>query len=53
MLCWSQVKGHMNEYSKKFTLSAVIDLTYEGFRRVRPDHISHVRDKVEDPYWYC
>ena len=31
MLCWSQVKGHIKEHNKKFTLSAVKDLTYECF----------------------
>ena len=54
-LCWSQVKGHIKEHNQKFTLSAVKDLTYEGFRRVGPEqwrkNISHVRDKVEDNYW--
>ena len=54
-LCWSQVKGHIKEHNQKFTLSAVKDLTYEGFRRVGPEqwrkNISHVRDKVEVHYW--
>ena len=54
-LCWSQVKGHIKEHNQKFTLSAVKDLTYEGFRRVGPEqwrkNISHVRDEVEDHYW--
>ena len=54
-LCWSQVKGHIKERNQKLTLSAVKDLTYEGFRRVGPEqwrkNISHVRDKVEDHYW--
>ena len=54
-LCWSQLKGHIKEHNKKFTLSAVKDLTYEGFWRVGPEqwrkNISHVRDKVEDHYW--
>ena len=49
---WS--KGHIKEHNQKFTLSAVKDLTYEGFRRVGPEqwrkNISHVRDKVEDHY---
>ena len=27
------VKGHIKEHNKKFTLSAVKDLTYEGFWR--------------------
>ena len=52
MLCWLQVKGHIQEHNKKFTLSAVKDLTYEGFWRVGPEqwrkNISHVRDKLED-----
>ena len=50
---WS--KDHIKEHNQKFTLSAVKDLTYEGFRRVGPEqrrkNISHVRDKVEDHYW--
>ena len=50
MLCWSQVNGHIQEHNKKFTLSAVKDLTYEGFWRVGPQqlrkNISHVRDKA-------
>ena len=54
MLCWSQVKGHIKEHNKKFTLSAMKDLTYEGFWRVGPEqwrkNISHVRDKLEDLY---
>ena len=54
-LCWSQLKGHIKEHNQKFTLSAVKDLTYEGFRRVGPEqsrkNISHVKNKVEDRYW--
>ena len=49
MLCWLQVKIHIKRHNKKFTLSAVIGLTYEG---VRPEqwrkNISHFRDKLED-----
>ena len=55
MLCWSQVEGDINEHNKKFTLSAVKDLTYEGFWRVGHEqwrkNISHVTYKVEDNYW--
>ena len=54
-LCWSQVKGHIKEHNSKFTLSAVRDLTYEGFKRVGPEqwqkNITHVREKVEDHFW--
>ena len=35
MLCWLQVEGHIKEHKQKFTLSAVKDLTYEGFWRVK------------------
>ena len=31
MLCRLQVKGHIKEHNKKFTLSAVKDLAYEGY----------------------
>ena len=31
MLCWLQVKGHIKEHNKKFTLSAVNNLIYDGF----------------------
>ena len=52
MLCWLQVKSHIKEHNKKFTLSAVKDLTYEGFWRVGPEqwrkNISHFIDKLED-----
>ena len=50
-LCWSQVKGHIKKHNQKFTLSAVKDLTYEGFRRVGAEqwrkNISYVRDKID------
>ena len=36
MLCWAKVKGHMKKHNKKFTLSAIRDLTYEGFCKVGP-----------------
>ena len=41
-LCWLEVEGHHN---KKFTLSAVKDLTYE----VSGERTS--RDKIEDLSW--
>ena len=50
-----QVKGYIKKQNKKFTLSAVTDLTYKGFRRVEPKqwwkNDSHVRNKVEDHSW--
>ena len=52
MLCRLQVKGHIKKHNKEFTLSAVKDLTCEGFWKVGPEHwrknISHVRNKLED-----
>ena len=54
-LCWSQVKGYIKKYNTKFTLSAVKDLTYEGFKKVGPEqwkkNIEHVQKKVEDHFW--
>ena len=50
-----QVKGHIKEQNKKFTLSVVKDLTYKGFRRVGTKqwrkNESHVRNKGEDHSW--
>ena len=52
MLCWLQVKDQIKEHNKKFTLSAVKDLTYEGFWTVKYEqwrkNVSHVRDKLEN-----
>ena len=36
-LCWSQVKYYIKTHNTKFTLSAVKDLTYEGFKKVGPE----------------
>ena len=54
-LCWSQVKGYIKEHNKKFTLTAVKELTYKGFKKVTPiewkNNAEHVRKKVEDYFW--
>ena len=54
-LCWSQVKGYIKEHNKKFTLTAVKELTYEGFKKVTPiewkKNVKHIRKKVENYFW--
>ena len=36
VLCWAQLKRYIKKHNKKFTLSAMRDLTYEGFWKVGP-----------------
>lgn len=36
-LRWSKVKGYIKEHNKKFTLSAVKELTYKWFAGVGPE----------------
>ena len=47
MLCWLQLKGHTKEHNKKVTLSAVKDLTYEGFWRVEPEQCKRTSVMLE------
>ena len=52
---WSQVKRHIKDNNRLFTLSAVKDLTHEGFQKVDSSLwkklVEHVRCEFEDKYW--
>ena len=52
---WSQVKRHNKDNNCLFTLSAVKDLTHEGFQKVDSSLwkklVEHVRLEFEDKYW--
>ena len=54
-LAWSQVKRFIKENNTLFTLSAVKELTYNGFEQVGPAQwkklIDHVQREFEDKYW--
>ena len=54
-LAWSQVKRHIKDNNRLFTLSAVKDLTYEGIQKVDSSLwkklVEHVRREFEDKYW--
>ena len=54
-LAWSQVKRHIKENNRLFTLSAVKELTYEGFQKVGAERwkklVEHVQLHFEDKYW--
>ena len=54
-LAWSQVKRHIKDNNRLFTLSAVKDLTYEGIQKVDSSLwkklVEHVWREFEDKYW--
>ena len=54
-LAWSQVKWHINDNNRLFTLSAVKDLTHEGFQKVDSSLwkklVEHVWREFEGRYW--
>ena len=54
-LAWSQVKRHIKDNNCLFTLSAVKDLTHEGFEKVDSSLwkklVEHVWREFEDKYW--
>ena len=54
-LAWSQVKRYIKEHNQLFTLTAVKQLTYQGFDEVTPEHwkklVEHVQREFEDRYW--
>ena len=54
-LAWSQVKRHIKDNNRLFTLSAVKDLTHEGFQKVNSSLwkklVEHVRREFESKYW--
>ena len=54
-LTWSQVKRHIKENNRLFTLSAVKELMYEGFQMVGAERwnklVEHVQLHFEDKYW--
>ena len=55
-LAWSQVKRYIKENNRLFTLTAVKELTYGGFEKVRAEEweklIKHVESNFEDKYWH-
>ena len=54
-LAWSQVKRHIKDNNRLFTLSAVKDLSQEGFQKVDSSLwkklVEHVRREFEGKYW--
>ncbi|XP_065905339.1 uncharacterized protein [Dysidea avara] len=54
-MAWSQVKGHVKRNNKRFTLTEVKELVYQGFEAVTSERwqslIKHVQEEVEDHYW--
>ena len=54
-LTWSQVKRHIKDNNSLFMLSAVKDLTHEGFQKVDSSLwkklVKHVRREFEGKYW--
>ena len=54
-LAWAQVKQYIKKNNKLFTLTAVKELTFEGFDQVGADDwkklIEHAQVKFEDKYW--
>ena len=54
-LTWSPVKHHIKENYRLFTLSAVKELTYEGFQKVGAERwkklVEHVHLHFEDKFW--
>ena len=54
-LAWSQVKRHIKDNNRLFTLSAMKDLTHEGFQKVDSSLwkklVEHVRREFEGKYW--
>ena len=48
------MKGYIKEHNK-FTLTAVKELTYEGFKKVTSiewkNNVKHIRKKVENYFW--
>ena len=54
-LAWSQVKWDIKDNNCLFMLSAVKDLTHEGFQKVDSSLwkklVEHVRHEFEDKYW--
>ena len=54
-LAWSQVKRHIKDNNRLFTLSAVKDLMHEGFQKVDSSLwkklVEYVRREFEGKYW--
>ena len=54
-LAWSQVKRHIKDNNRLFTLLAVKDLTHKGFQKVDSSLwkklVEYVRREFEDKYW--